>query len=225
MKIFKVFIFLSSLFVFPSFGAWEEWTQNLQPEVGVEFPTSFGIHGKVKLNQTMYFRLGVGSSSRFLLSNMYRTNLTGVEKRKINLLVDSLADSLYSGFRLGFRTNRRKGFYGEAGYSLMSLGKGETSSNQLKRSIGRSGLDASSVYEVQSTVHNATLHGGYIFPVVEKVGLSVELGVIKPFFANVQVDYKKKLSSSTEHQDSKKVKSILKDVLVLTGTLWLSYIF
>ena len=225
MKIFKVFVFLSSVWAFSSFGAFEKWTQNLQPEVGVEFPTSFGIHGKVKLNQTMYFRLGIGSSSRLLLSNMYRTNLTGLEKGKINLLVDSLANSLYSGFRLGFYTNRRKGFYGEAGYSLMSLGKGETSSSQLQQSIGRSGLDASNVYKVQSTVHNATLHGGYVFPVVEKVGLSVELGVIKPFFAQVQVDYKKKLSSSSEYQDSKKVKNILKDVLVFTGSLWLSYIF
>ena len=155
---------------------------------------------------------------------MYRTNLKSVDKEKMDLLVDSLANSLYSDIRVGFRKHRQRGFYGEAGYSVMSLGRGETSSDRLK-SIGRSNLSSDNIYEVQSVVHNATLHGGYVFPVMDKMGLSVELGVVKPLASKVQVDYKDKLPSSSEKIDSKQVKKIFEEVFVLTGSLWLSYIF
>lgn len=228
MKSLYVLVFIVCLFVSPCFAHFaglEKWTERLSPEIGVEFPVSFAVHSKVNLNRKMYFRLGVGSSSELLLKNMYRTNLMSVDKEKMDLLVDSLANSLYSEIRVGFRNHRQKGFYGEAGYSFMSLGKGETSSDKLMKSINRVNLSEKGIYEVQSIVHNATLHGGYVFPVLDKMGLSVEVGLVKPLASNVQVDYKDKLPSSAEQKDSKKVKKIFEEVFVFTGSLWLSYIF
>ena len=53
-------LFFIGLFLNPCWANWEEWTERFSPEIGVEFPVAFAVHGKVNLNQKIYFRLGLG---------------------------------------------------------------------------------------------------------------------------------------------------------------------
>lgn len=222
MKFIKCLILI--IFTSSSYAFVDGVKQRFSPEIGVEFPTSFGIHGRFNFNPNMYVRLGLGFSSELLLRNTYRTNLTKIDRSQLDLITDSLANSLYSDIRIGYRGSRQKGFYGELGYSVMSLGKGETSSSRLQ-TIGRQDLGTDSMYEIQSLVHNATLHGGYSFPILRNVGLSIELGLIKPFFTDVNVDYQQEDATSMEEEDSQAIEGIFKEIFVLTGSFWLSYIF
>ena len=140
-------------------------------------------------------------------------------------MVDSLDNSLYSDVRLGYRPNVQKGIYGELGYSYMFSGKGEVSSDHLKRALGRSNLpDNPAQYRVQSNVQSATLHGGYRIPVMKQVGVTAEIGLVKPFYSSVTVNYDNHLSSTEEYKDSKKIQHILQNTIVWTGSIWLSYI-
>ena len=204
--------------------------KDLNAEFGIELPVYLGGHAKFRINKNSYVRLGMGFASDFLLKSLEWSNVEifKMKPESAELVIDSIANSLYTDIRLGYKLRPKEGLYAELGWSLMSLGKGETSSQVLEKAIGRAGLDASQEpsYEVQSTVHNVTAHLGYMFPLTKKAGLGAELGLIKPFYADVKVDYKKQLSAQEQESDAKQIQSLfLKKMWIPTGSLWAYFTF
>lgn len=226
--ILKTIIF-GLCFSAPIYARSNDLLNRLDAEVGIEFPVYLGGHGKFSLNRNFYTRLGIGFVSDILLEGLhwYNSKTNFITEKESDLIMDSISNSLYTEIRLGYRFKRHKGFYAELGWSFMSLGKGETSSETLQEVLGHSDLtpEQNPVYTVKSNVHNITGHLGYMFPLMERFGLGTELGLIKPVYSDVKINYNDQLENAVKEEDAKKVSKILSKIWIFTGSLWVYYIF
>ena len=220
----KMFKYIIPILLFCFFASAENWASRLGAEAGIEFPSQFGVNGKVSLNKNMYLRLGAGFTAPWLLENGYLSEINNFNSAQTDLIVDSISNSFYSDIRLGYRLERIKGFYGELGYSSFLWGKGQTQPAHLKSVLKRS-LTGQPFYEVNTVLHNVTVHGGYRYPLMQKVGLSFEVGLLRAFASNVKVKYNSNTKKSIEKEDSDTIEDIMNQLLIGTASLWMSYIF
>ena len=215
-----------------SSAAYADLLSPLNVEFGLEFPTYFGVHAKVSQNENFYTRFGVGVVHSVTLKTPLAAQLmnmtSSLKENEMSLVVDTLANSVYLGLSFGIRQSSRAGSYLELGYS--NIFRFEPKGIEVKfiqDTLGREFTSNEVSYDVKATLHNGTLHAGYMFPLSKHVSLSAELGVIKPLYAQVSLDYKdsKETTKLAEKEDSKKIKDLVRSLWMVTGALWVSVTF
>ncbi len=204
-------------------------------EFGLEFPTYFGMHTKISPYPNVYTRLGVGMVSNFMLGvpgvSAFMGSLSpDYGSEHIKFAFDAIDSALYGSLSIGYRMMEREGFYAEFGYSVIhKVGGSELPLSEMSSILNQSDLIAVSaenpMSKVNTTLHNGTLHAGYMLPLSSKVSLSTELGVIKPFLVSVGVQHGENSSEEQSRQSSKKIEKIMSQLWMVTGSLWLSFIF
>ena len=232
MKFFNKYILITAIFFSPA-GFAENMFSGVEAEFGVELPVYFGANIKTSINRNLYARFGAGVTNEFFLSGLhwYSPKLGKINRAQTSLVAGSLVNNPYVDVRLGYRKNRFQGLFAELGWSFMAGGREEMKTKDLKPAIQRSSLneDVESLYKLESNIHNVTGHAGYTFSLSKKMGLSVELGVIKPIYADVNVDYGNIAfagidKAKAQKEDAEKIQKIFeKKVWIITGSLWVSY--
>ena len=227
--LFKKLIFV--LIISIQSVAYADVLSRLNVEFGLEFPTYFGVHAKIsQQDQNLYMRLGSGVVHSVMLETPFASQLmnwtSALEDNEMSLVIDSLSNSIYAGLSFGYRQSARSGFYGELGYSsIFRLEPKEVPVESIQNVLNRT-LGAEVTYDVQATLHNGTFHGGYMLPLSQHVSVSAELGLIKPLFVQVGLDYKGATQAEQyEKEDSNKVRDLIGSLWMVTGALWVSVTF
>ncbi len=219
------------LIVFAHSAAYANLLSYWDLEFGLEFPSHFGIHTKISQHEHIYARLGAGIVHSVMLRTPFASQLmnmtSSLKDDEMSLIIDTVSDSIYIGASLGYRQSVRSGFYGEIGYSnIFRVEPKEVMVKSIQEALGRDFGENAVNYNVRASVHNATLHTGYMFPLSKHLSLSAELGVMKPFYTQVSLDYKDVISASAhEKPDSKKIQDLIGSLWMVTGALWVSVTF
>ncbi len=204
-------------------------------EVGLEFPTYFGMHTKISPHPNVYTRLGIGFVSNLMIDVPGISTFMGYlssdyDSEHIEFAFDVIDNALYGNVSLGYRMKEREGVYAEIGYSIIhKMGGSELLLEDISNILDQSALIAvnteNPMSRVNTTLHNGTLHVGYMFPLSSRVSLSTELGVIKPLYASVDVQHGESGNVTQSKESAKKIKEIMNQLWMVTGSLWLSFTF
>ena len=227
---FKKFIIC---IMFVSFGV--QAKDNVDVEIGLEFPAYFGMHTKISPHPNIYTRVGIGFVSNLMVgvpgvSTFMAYMSPDYESEHIQFAFDVLDNSLYGSLSVGYRMKKREGAYAEIGYSAIhKVGGSELPLTDISTALGQSELVADNaenpMSRVNTTLHNGTLHVGYMFPLGTNVSLSTEIGVIKPLYASVGVQHGENDNAEQAKESEKKIKSIMNQLWMVTGSLWLAFTF
>ena len=225
----KIIIFI----LFISAGVQAKESMNI--EFGLEFPTYFGMHAKISPHPHLYTRLGVGFVSDLMIGvpgvSKFMAYLSPDYKSEhIQFAFDVINNSLYGSVNLGWRLQEREGFYAELGYSIIhKVGGSELVKDKDNEStLGQLNLTSERLLEgtrVNTTLHNGTLHVGYMFPLSARVNLSTELGLIKPLYSRVSVQHGANDNKEQAKESAEEIKKMMNQLWMVTGSLWLSFIF
>lgn len=204
-------------------------------EFGLEFPTYFGMHTKISSHSNLYTRLGFGFVNDVMIGVPGVSQFMGYlspdyESEHIQFAFDVINNSLYGSVSVGWRMQEREGAYAELGYSIIhKVGGSELVKDKDNESIlGQLNLTSERLLEgtrVNATLHNGTLHVGYMLPLSARVNLSTELGLIKPLYSRVAVQYGADDNKEQAKESSEEIKKIMNQLWMVTGSLWLSFIF
>ena len=76
---------------------------NTSVELGLEYPLSFGAHGKFHIGESMYSRLGVGFASELLVTAFSKIapSLGYLNRQEANLISDVIQNSFFWGLAFG----------------------------------------------------------------------------------------------------------------------------
>ena len=228
---FKKFIIYFIVFI--SFGL--QAKDNVDVEIGLEFPTYFGMHTKISPHPNIYTRVGIGFVSNLMVGVPGVSTFMGYlspdyESKHIEFAFDVIDNSLYGSLSVGYRMKKREGAYAEIGYSAIhKVGGSELPLKDISTALDQPNLvvdsSANPMSRVNTTLHNGTLHAGYMFPLSSRVSLSTELGVIKPLYASVDVQYDESGNAEQAKESAQKIKSIINQMWMVTGSLWLAFTF
>ncbi|MDE0151186.1 MAG: hypothetical protein OXK80_01650 [Bdellovibrionales bacterium] len=228
---FRKFIFCFILFVCVGVQAKDD----LNVEIGLEFPAYFGMHTKISPHPNIYSRVGLGFVSNLMVGVPGVSTFMGYlakdyEAEHIEFAFDVIDNSLYGSISVGYRMKQKEGPYAEIGYSVIhKLGGSELPledvSTALKQSELIAGEAENPMSRINTTLHNGTLHVGYMFPLSSNVSLSTELGVIKPLYADVDVQHGESGNAEQAKESAKKTKDIMNQLWMVTGSLWLAFSF
>jgi len=206
---------------------------SLNVEVGLEFPAYFGMHTKISAHPNVYTRVGIGFVSNLMVGVPGVSAFMGYlasdyESEHIEFAFDVIDNSLYGSVSMGYRMKEKEGAYAELGYSaIYKVGGSELPLGDVGDALGQSEWMADNaenpMLRVNTTLHNGTLHIGYMFPLSANVSLSTEIGAIKPLYADVDVQHKNEEQSTKEAE--KNIKSIMDQLWMVTGSLWLAFTF
>ena len=204
-------------------------------EIGLEFPTYFGMHTKISPHPQLYTRLGGGFVSDVMIGVPGVSKFMGYlspdyKSEHIEFVFDVINNSLYGSVSIGWRMQQRAGAYAEIGYSVIhKLGGSELPLTDMSKVLGQSKLIANNaenpMSRVKTTLHNGTLHVGYMFPLSSRISLSTELGLIKPLYSHVKVKHGESDNLKQAEESSKKIKNIMNQLWMVTGSFWMSFIF
>ena len=230
---FRKFIICFIILISASIQARED----INVEFGLEFPAYFGMHTKISPHPNVYTRLGIGFVSNLMLSVPGVSSFMGYlakdyEPEHIKFAFDVINNSLYGSISVGYRMEARKGAYAEIGYSVIhKVGGSELPLTDISTVLDQSELmpvnTENPMSQVDTTLHNGTFHVGYMFPLSSRVSLSTELGVIKPLYVSLDVQHGEEASDNLEQakESAKKIDDIMNQLWMVTGSLWLSFIF
>ena len=148
-------------------------------ELGLEYPLSFGAHGKFHLNESIYTRLGVGFTSQVFVGAFTRLapGLGYLNRQEAQLIGDTIQNSLFGSLRFGWLPYTKKvgGPYMELGLLGFAFGRGETSGDALNEAIGASlNIGGKNRYSVKSDILSGTFHMGYQVPIEKRIHLNIE---------------------------------------------------
>ena len=139
------------------------------------------------------------------------------------LLSKALSNSVVFDLRMGWAMSIYEGPYLELGYNLMIWGKGKVTGQDIKNYLG-SVDKLQDINEVNILNHGPALNIGYRFFLMDKLSLSMDLGVYKPFFSHVTLNYGSAVPVPAGSVD--KVKKInLQDLWFLKAGLWIGVSF
>ena len=202
-------------------------------ELGLEYPLSFGVHGKFHINDSIYTRLGAGFTSELLVTAFAKIapSLGYLSRQEANLISDVVKNSVLGALRLGWMPYTKKfgGPYMELGLLYLAFGQGETSGTVLNAAIETDlSQTGSNRYSVRSDILNGTFHIGYQIPIEENIHLNLELGVLKILYVGLKTN-KAPASGvvALPEEHHKKFKSFLVDKGWIFPTLsaWLGFSF
>ena len=202
-------------------------------ELGLEYPLSFGVHGKFHINDSIYTRLGAGFTSELLVTAFAKIapSLGYLSRQEANLISDVVKNSVLGALRLGWMPYTKKfgGPYMELGLLYLAFGQGETSGTVLNAAIETDlSQTGSNRYSVRSDILNGTFHIGYQIPIEENIHLNLELGVLKILYVGLKTN-KAPASGvvALPEEQHKKFKSFLVDKGWIFPTLsaWLGFSF
>ena len=200
-------------------------------EVGLEYPTSFGINLRYLLTDSVYVRFGLGFMSQFFLESFEKIadSFGYLNEEEAKLLSDTLKDSFYLDLRLAWAPYLKSeggGPYLELGFSHSFFGKGKLKGITLSQVLGDDSFDGNKNYSAKANTYNANFHLGYQIP-FEKVKLNFEIGLIKILHTELldekSVDFPELLSESQKKtfQDFLKTKGWI----FPTFSGWISFAF
>ena len=236
MKVFlKNFFIVIVLFFglsFKAYGALDVSSFNWDVDVGLEFPTYFGMHAKFSPYDKLYARVGAGIVSKLVLdtavSSKFLDVTSSLKPEAFNLIVEALSNSTYTGVSLGYRQKPREGLFAELGYaSIFKIGAAEIDSGIFSKALGHADAESSGTQynEMGIVVHSGTARLGYMVPLHDEISLSVETGIIKPFSSQVgSLKYAEGVQGD-KTEDIKKIKSMINELWMVTLSLWLSFSF
>ena len=210
--------------------------ESMDIEFGLEFPTYFGMHTKISSHSNLYTRLGFGFVNNVMIGVPGVSQFMGYlspdyESEHIQFAFDVINNSLYGSVSIGWRMQEREGAYAEIGYSIIhKVGGSELVKDEDNESVlEKLHLTSERLLEgvrVNTTLHNGTLHVGYMFPLSARVNLSMELGLIKPLYSTVAVQYGEDDNNKEQAKESaQEIKKMMNQLWMVTGSLWLSFIF
>lgn len=200
-------------------------------EIGLEYPTNFGIHLRYLLNQNIYSHFGMGFMPKiFLNSFKYVTSFLGyLTEEEAKIISNTFENSLHLDFRLAwlpYLNEFKGGPYLEFGVSGIFLGSGKLQGSLLSKVFPNTDFNELKTYSSKTNSYNATVHIGYQIP-FEVVNLNIEIGVIKFLRTNI-------LNVSTVQAPdlfTKKQKEVFQHFLKEKGWIfptisaWLSFSF
>ena len=200
-------------------------------ELGLEYPLSFGVHGKFHINKSVYTRLAFGFTPGFFVGAFTRIapSLGYLERHEASLIGDVIQNSLFGSIRLGWLPYTKKvgGPYMELGLFGLAFGRGETSGTTLNEAIGTElNTVGDNLYSVKSELLSGTFHMGYQIPIEKHIRLNLELGILKILFANVKEDKKNEVVSLPEkHHEVFRKFLVEKGWIFPTFSAWLGFSF
>ena len=198
----------TSTLTFDSSTASENWTSKRFLEVGLEYPTSFGVNLRYLLTDSVYARFGLGFMSEFLLNSFEKIadSFGYLNQEEAKLLSDTLKNSLYLDFRLAWAPYLKAeggGPYLELGLSHSRSGKGGSRGITLNQVLEDDSFDETKRYSLRANTYNFNFHVGYQIP-IEKVRLNFEIGLIKilrtELLGETSIDYPENLSGSQKNR-------------------------
>ena len=159
-------------------------------EIGIEYPTHFGLNLKYYLENTVYTRVSVSFMGSIFLEAFEKTMpfFGYYNQAESQFISDALSDSLYTELRFGWfpwSENKNGGFYMEAGLSGSFFGGGDISGTNLSAVLADSGFNPDENYIVRTNTINGTFHVGYQI-LIEKLTLNLEAGIIRIINADLE---------------------------------------
>ena len=201
-------------------------------EVGLEYPLSFGAHGKFHITDSFYARLGTGFTPKILVGAFKRLapTLGYLNRHEATLMGDTIKNSLFGSTRLGWLpyTKKAGGPYMEVGLLYLAWGLGETTGTALNEAIGTDlNTAGDNIYSVKSDVLAGTFHIGYQIPIESHIHLNLELGILKILFVDMKKHEKEGVPSLPKeyHADFKKLLVGKKGWIFPTLSAWLGFSF
>lgn len=202
-------------------------------ELGLEYPLSFGAHGKFHVSESIYTRLGAGFASELLVTSFSKIapSLGYLNRQEANLISDVIQNSFFGALRFGWMPYTKKfgGPYMELGLLYLIFGRGETSGTVLNAAIETDLSQAgSNKYSVRSDLLNGTFHVGYQIPIEKNVHLNLELGVLKILYVNMKKNNPKGseiVSLPKEHHKNFEQFLLNKGWIFPTLSAWLGFSF
>ena len=201
-------------------------------ELGLEYPLSFGAHGKFHLNESIYTRLGVGFTSQFFFVGAFTRVAPGLgylNQQEAQLIGDTIENSLLGSLRFGWLPYTKKvgGPYIELGLLGFAFGRGETSGEALNEAIGASlNKGGKNRYSVKSDILSGTFHIGYQVPIEKHIHLNIELGIIKILYVQIKENKKRKVDFLEEkHHEEFKQFLTEKGWIFPTLSAWIGFSF
>lgn len=227
-KVFLIFnLFFALLF---ASEAQAQFFRGFAVQAGTELPFQIGAHAKVYLPQHFHARAGVGFSADFLSD--LNGNVTGgigiLGTNTAKVAAASMSNAYLIDLRIGWSLNTERGLYFEGGYAYLAGGGKSISDEELEDAIGNSLASGNPNADAAVTLHNVTVHGGYLFPLSDNFNISFEVGLIKPVIANSDIQYSSSSSSLNDEEDE--INNYMEDKYIgsaffLTAAVWLAYEF
>ena len=159
-------------------------------EVGLEYPTNFGVHLRYFLTDSFSTHFGLGFMPQFFLKSFeeFSPSLGYLNDEEAKLISDTFKNSLYLDLRLTWSPYLKEfggGPYLELGVSGIFLGSGEVQGSTLSKALPHTEFDElETKYSAKTNSYNATFHIGYQIP-FEKIKLNIEVGFIKILRAEI----------------------------------------
>ena len=200
-------------------------------ELGLEYPLSFGAHGKFHLNESIYTRFGFGFTSQVFVGAFTRfaPGLGYLNGQEAELIGDTIQNSLFGSLRFGWLPYTKKvgGPYMELGLLGFAFGRGETSGQVLNDAIGIDlNIGGKNRYSVKSDILSGTFHIGYQVPIEKHIHLNLELGILKILYVQVKQNKKNKVAFLPEkHHEEFKQFLTEKGWIFPTLSAWIGFSF
>ena len=210
----------------PSAGAFVPGVDRYELSVGADFPAWTGVQARYNWSTRYYTKAGAGFAIELFMNTQQHISDGLGFNQNTAFVSKALVNSVVFDLRMGWAMSIYEGPYLELAYKLMIWGKGEVTGQDIKTHLGSSGLnidDNSMFNEANILNHGPAFHIGYRFFLVDKLTLSMELGVYKPLFSHVTLNYG---NVAVPAGSVDKIKTIiLQDLWFLTGGLWLGVSF
>ncbi len=217
--IFLIFVPFSSM-------AFVSGNDRFELSFGTEFPVQIALQGRYHFSSQIYTELGAGFAMDFFIDTYRRVGpQLGMEASELHLVTRALTNSVIFDGSFGWGINMYQGPYLEAGYRLMVPSDGRVERDIiLSADIGRQTLPEDETYTINIFNHGPTFHIGYRFILIDKLSLNLELGVYKPLFSVVRIDYGESVTATKN--ESEKISDILfYQTWFLSVGLWLNLSF
>ena len=216
-------IFVSFLFSMHSAFAFVPGADRYEIGIGGDIPFYTGFQGRYNWSTQYYTKVGAGFALE-LFMGLHQDMLSEVGLSKHSrLLTKALVNSVVFDARLGWAMSIYEGPYIEFGYNLMIWGKGEVMGSDLRGASQVSNLSDTAIYKVDILNHGPTFHIGYRFILIDKLTFNMDVGVYKPLFSKIELNYGDTLVPAGE---SEKINDLLvREIWFLFGGLWLGLSF
>ena len=207
----------------PVAGAFVPGVDRYELSVGGDFPVWTGLQARYNWSTRYYTKVSAGFAIElFMNTHQHISNSLGFNPNTA-LLSKALSNSVVFDLRMGWAMSIYEGPYLELGYNLMIWGKGKVTGQDIKNYLG-SVDKLQDINEVNILNHGPALNIGYRFFLMDKLSLSMDLGVYKPLFSHVTLNYGSAVPVPAGSVD--KVKKInLQDLWFLKAGLWIGVSF
>ena len=218
----KLFL-ISLLFSVKSAFAFVPGADRYEIGIGGDVPFSTGLQLRYNWSTQYYTKLGTGFAlEAFMDLHQDMLNEFGLSKHS-RLLTSALTNSVVFDVRLGWSMSIYEGPYLELGYNLMIWGKGEVKGSDLRGTSQVSDLSDTAIYKVDILNHGPTFHIGYRFILIDKLTLNMDLGIYKPLFSKIELNYG---DTSVPSGESGRINDrLVREIWFLSGGLWLNLSF